>query len=67
MLYQLSFPFSEFFHYVFKFFKVTPRMLTPNFILIMSAFEAIYYGWNFSPSVGLVRACSKIFKANNQF
>lgn len=37
----LSLPLSRFFVEVFQFYGVSPRVLTPNSILFMYAFEAI--------------------------
>lgn len=63
----LSFPFSHFFTRVFRFYGVSPRMLTPKSIMFMRAFEAICWGWGFRLSVSLFRSFFRITKSNNGF
>lgn len=66
LLFEASWLFFENFSF-FLYFKVIPRMLTPNSILFISAFEAMCQGWGFAHSLVLFRTFFKIFKANNDF
>lgn len=61
------FPLYEFFRSIFKFYKVSSRILTLNSILFINAFETMCWEWGFAPSIGLFHTFFKLFKANNEF
>ena len=65
--YGLSFPFSPFFIEVFRYFEITPRMLTPNSILFMSSFESVCLSWGFTPTVHLFVSFFRLVKASQKF
>lgn len=62
--YGLSF---SLFHFFIGFYKVSPRMPTPNSILFMRAFKAVCWGQGFRPSVSLFSSFLRITKSNNGF
>lgn len=49
----MAFPFTSFFIEVFQYYRVTPRMLTPDSILFIGFFESICLCWSFAPSSDL--------------
>lgn len=65
--YGLSFPFSPFFNEVFRYFEITPRILTPNAILFMSSFESVYLSRDFVPTVRLFISFFRLVKASQKF
>lgn len=65
--YGLTFPFSPFFTEVFRYFRITPRMLVPNSILFMSSFESVCLSWGFTPTVHLFVSFFRLVRESQGF